>query len=116
MVFVKYIGDSKMFEYDKYYRECQQQNKPFIKAKTNPQHGHYFVHLDLMTCNYNLSKHVQNKIKELVKLEIIFVNSVYGKNIFNGFNINEETAWFDGISTKHLHEFCESLYDLTQKN
>ena len=105
-----------MFEYDKYYRECQQQNKPFIKAKTNPLHGNYFVHLDLMTCSYNLSKQVQSKITELAKLEIVFVTSVYGKNIFNGFNVNEEIAWFDGVSAKHLHEFCESLYDLTQKN
>ena len=116
MVFVKYIGDSKMFEYDKYYRECQQQNKPFIKAKINPQHGHYFVHLDLMTCNYNLSKHDQDKITKLVKHEIFFINSVYRKNFFNGYNIDKETAWFDGISVKHLHEFCESLYDLTKKN
>ena len=116
MVFVKYIGDSKMFEYDKYYRECQQQNKPFIKAKSNPQHGHYFVQLDLMTCNYNLSKQDQDKITKLVKHEIIFINSFYEQNIFNGFSITEETAWFDGISIKHVHEFCESLYDLTQKN
>ena len=25
----KYLGDSKMFEYDRHYRECQQENKPF---------------------------------------------------------------------------------------
>ena len=116
MSLTKYVGDSKMFEYDKYYRECKQQNKPFIKAKINPQHGHYFVHLDLITCNYNLSKQSQNKISNLIKHEIIFMNSVYGKNIFNGFNIDKETAWFDGISVKHVHQFCESLYDLIQKN
>lgn len=116
MVFVKYLGDSKMFEYDKYYRECQQQNKPFIKAKTNPQHGHYFVQLDLMTCNYNLSKQDQSAIITLVKRESAFINSVYGKNTFNGFNVDEEIAWFDGISINHVHDFCESLYDLIQKN
>ena len=47
MTFHKYLGDSKMFEYDKYYRECRQQNKPFIKAKINPVHGNYFVQIDL---------------------------------------------------------------------
>ena len=36
MTFHKYLADSKMFEYDKHYRECQQQKKPFIKSKINP--------------------------------------------------------------------------------
>ena len=56
MTFHKYIADSKMFEYDKHYRECQQQNKPFIKSKINPVHGNYTVTIDLMTCNYVFSE------------------------------------------------------------
>jgi hypothetical protein len=52
----KYVGDSKMFEYDKYFRECQQLNKPFIKAKTNPVHKNYFVQIDMMTCDYENQK------------------------------------------------------------
>ena len=47
MAFHKYLGDSKMFEYDKHYRECKKQNKPFIKAKINPKHGNYYVQIDL---------------------------------------------------------------------
>ena len=64
-----------MFEYDKHYRECQQQNKPFIKAKINPSHGNYYVQIDLMTCNYELSNHEQEEIKKLVQNEIKFVKS-----------------------------------------
>ena len=56
MTFHKYLADSKMFEYDKHYRECQQQNKPFIKSKINPTHGNYTINVDLMTCNYVFSK------------------------------------------------------------
>ena len=105
-----------MFEYEKYYRDCQQQNKPFIKAKINPQHGHYFVQIDLMPCNYDLSKPAQNQIKQLIEQEKNFVISTFGKNIFNGFNIDKELAWFDGISSDNVHKFCESLYDIAEEN
>ena len=103
-----------MFEYDKYYRECQQQNKPFIKARINPMHGNYFVQIDLMTCNYKLSKQEQKEIKKLTQNEIEFVksNSVFD---FNGFSIDKELSWFDGISTENVNKFCENLYDFTQK-
>lgn len=111
MVFHKYLGDSKMFEYDKHYRECQQLNKPFIKAKINPVHQYYFVQIDLMTCNYELSIQEQEEIKQLVANEIKFVN-----NKFFDFNIDKEIAWFNGIPTEHVENFCESLYDLTQKH
>ena len=73
MTFHKYLGDSKMFEYDRHYRECQQQNKPFIKAKTNPVHGNYFIQIDLMTCDYELSKQEQEQIKKLIQIEIVKV-------------------------------------------
>ncbi len=110
MVFHKYLGDSKMFEYDKHYRECKQQNKPFIKAKINPKHGNYYVQIDLMTCNYELSIQEQQEFKKLVKNEVEFIQSD-----FQNYNINKELAWFDGVSHEHVDEFCKSLYDLTQK-
>ncbi len=103
-----------MFEYDKHYRECQQLNKPFIKAKINPIHGNYYVQIDLMTCNYELSNHEQEEIKKLAQNEIEFVKS-NSKINFQNFSIDKELAWFDGISSEHVADFCESLYDLTQK-
>ena len=114
MVFHKYLGDSKMFEYDKHYRECKQLNKPFIKARTNPRNGNYFVQIDLMTCNYTLSNQEQEEITKLIQLEIKFVKS-HSKSNFQSFNIDKEFAWFDGISHEHIDKFCKNLYDLTQK-
>jgi hypothetical protein len=99
-----------MFEYDKHYRECKEQNKPFIKTKVNPKHGNYYVQIDLMTCNYELSIQEQEEIKKLVKNQVKFIQSD-----FQDYNINKELAWFDGISHEHVDEFCKSLYDLTQK-
>ena len=110
MTFHKYLGDSKMFEYDKYYRECKQLNKPFIKARINSKNKNYYVQIDLMTCNYVLSNQEQEEIKKLVQSEIEFV-----KLNFQDYNIDKELAWFDGISAEHVDEFCKSLYDLTQK-
>ena len=115
MTFHKYLGDSKMFEYDKHYRECQQSNKPFIKFRINPSHGNFFVQIDLMTCNYNLSELDQKEIQQLIHDEIKFVKSNQICK-FNDFNIDKEVAWFDGVSADHVHDFCESLYDLTQEN
>ena len=111
MTFHKYLGDSKMFEYDRHYRECQQQNKPFIKAKTNPVHGNYFIQIDLMTCDYELSKQEQEQIKKLIQIEIEYVES-NSKYDFEGFNITSELSWFDGVSLEHMDNFCNSLYDL----
>jgi len=110
MTFHKYLGDSKMFEYDKHYRECKQLNKPFIKARINPRNKNYYVQIDLATCNYKLSNQEQQEIKKLVQNEIEFV-----KSNFQDYNIDKELAWFDGISAEHVDEFCKSLYDLTQK-
>ena len=114
MTFHKYLGDSKMFEYDKYYRECKQLNKPFIKARINSRNRNYYVQIDLMTCNYELSNQEQEEIKKLVQNEIEFVES-NSELDFNGFNIDKELAWFDGISIKHVDEFCSNLYDLIEK-
>jgi len=110
MTFHKYLGDSKMFEYDKHYRECKQLNKPFIKARINPRNRNYYVQIDLMTCDYVLSNQEQEEIKKLIQSEIEFV-----KLNFQDYNIDKELAWFDGISVEHVDEFCKSLYDLTQK-
>ncbi len=113
MAFHKYLRDSKMFEYDKHYRECKQLNKPFIKARINPRNRNYYVQIDFMTCNYELSNQEQEEIKKLVQNEIEFVNSS-SKSDFLGFNIDKELAWFDGISHENVDEFCKNLYDLTQ--
>ncbi len=112
MTFHKYLGDSKMFEYEKHYLECRQLNKPFIKARINPRNRNYYVQIDLMTCNYVLSNQEQEEIKKMVQNEIEFVKS---KSDFHGFSIDKELAWFDGISVEHVDKFCKSLYDLTQK-
>lgn len=104
-----------MFEYDKHYRECQQSNKPFIKSRINPSHGNFFVQIDLMTCDYDLSELDQKEIKKLIQDEIEFVKSTQTCE-FNDFNIDKEIAWFDGVSADHVNDFCENLYDLTQKN
>jgi hypothetical protein len=103
-----------MFEYDKHYRECQQQNKPFIKSKINPLHGNYSVNVDLMTCNYVFSKLELNEMIKLIHDEKKFVNSNF-KNILYDFSIDEEVIWIDGISIEHMDIICNSIYDLTQK-
>ena len=111
----KYLLDSKMFEYDKHYRECQQLNKPFIKARINPKHGHYFVQIDLMTCNYDFTEFEIRKMKKMVQDELNFVQES-AKPFSLEFNIDREIAWFDGISCSHVDNFCSSLYKLTQEN
>lgn len=111
----KYFGDSKMFEFDKFYRDCKQQNKPFIKAKINPVHKNYFVQVDLMTCDYNLSKKTQNEIDKLIQTEIDYVN-LNSKYVFEGYNIDKEIAWFDGVSVEHIDNFCNKLYDIIEEN
>ncbi len=115
MAFHKYLGDSKMFEYDKHYRECQQENRPFIKAKTNPLHNNYFIQMDMMTCNYELSKNDQEKLEKLIQSEIEYVKS-NSNHDFQGFSIDKELVWVDGVSSEHADSFCISLYDLTHKN
>ena len=113
----KFIADSKMFEYDRYYRECQQSNRPFIKGRINPSNGNYYVQLDLMPCNYDLTIDGQNKIKQFFENEIIFLQSAsYPKSSFKGYNIDKELSWFDGVLPARLTFFCETLYDLSQSS
>jgi hypothetical protein len=111
----KFIADSKMFEYDKHYRECSQNNQPFIKARINPSNGNYYVQIDLMTCNYNLTLNGQNQLKNLFEHEIVFLESMSPKSSFKGYNIDKELSWFDGVLPSRLNLFCENLYDLAQK-
>ncbi len=101
-----------MFEYDKHYKECQQLNKPFIKARISPQHGNYFIQIDLMTCNYELTIPEQEEIKKLIQDEQKLMRSTDNFNL--EFHIDKELAWFDGISATNVNKFCENLYDLTQ--
>ena len=112
---IKYFRDSKMFEYDKFYQDCRQQNRPFIKAKINPLHGNYFVELDLITCNHTLSEKAQQQIGKLLQDEIEYVKSNLDYS-FEDFHIGEEQAWFDGVYSEHVDAFCSSLYDLAEKN
>lgn len=114
MTFHKYLGDSKMFEYDKHYHECQQQNVPFIKARTNPAHGNYYVQIDLMTCDYDLTAREQGELRKLIQKEMDYVQS-NAKFEFKGFSITNDLAWVDGIPSEHIDDFCNDLYDLTQK-
>ena len=103
-----------MFEYDRHYRECRQRNEPFIKAKTNPVHKNYFVQIDLMPCDFELSDQGRAQIKKLAQDEESYVRlkSLYD---FGGFNITAELSWFDGIPSEHLDDFCNNLYDLTMR-
>ena len=105
MSFPKYLVDS--FEYDQHYRNSQQSNKPFIKAKVNPKHGNYLVNIDLITCDYNFSSEEIGELQTLVGIE---------RNLeLDSCNINEEVVWFDGIIPENVDPFCKKLYDLTQK-
>ena len=115
MTFKKYLGDSKMFEYDKHYRDCQQFDKPFIKAKINPQHGNYFVQIDLMPCNYKFSKNDEERLEKMVYNENNSLQSNSEPKL-QGFSITSELAWFDGVSSKNLDSFCNTLYDMTQNS
>lgn len=115
MTLKKFIADSKMFEYDRHYRECQQNNQPFIKARINPSNGNYYVQIDLMTCDYNLTLDGQNQAKELFENEIAFLKSdSRPKSSFKGYSVDKELSWFDGVLPARLVPFCEKLYDLSQ--
>ena len=112
----KYLADSKMFEYEKFSRECQKINRPFIKARKNPKTGNYLVQLDLATCSYNLSKTSQDEIKILFQNEIDSSKiKNYANPIFNDSNIDKQFVWYDGILEERLDSFCNTLFDLSCK-
>ena len=105
-----------MFEYDKHYRECTQNNQPFIKARTNPSSGLCHVQIDLMSCDHHLSQTGKEHLKKTFEKEIEFVKSKQlNKSQSCDFSIDKELSWIDGVSPIHLNSFCEKLYDLSQK-
>ncbi len=106
----KYIGDSKMFEYDRYYKECQASDRPFVRARTSPVHKRHHVQIDMATCGRGLSANEQAAVREAFEAEADFVKSLPGKS--EGFSIDPELAWFDGVSDEHLDLLCCRLYDL----
>ena len=110
----KYLGDSKMFEYDRHYRECQHSDRPFIRAKTSPAHGRYHVQMDMAPCDSRrrLSPRQQATIQEMFEAEADFVKSRLGAS--EGFFIGPELVWFDGMSPEHLDVLCCRLHDIVQ--
>jgi len=116
LIKTKFLADSKMFELDRYYKECQKNKSPFIKARKNPVDGNYVVQLDLSPCNYTLSKEKMEKINDLFSTETDFLNAKNStKSVFKGCNIDKELVWYDGILPNRLNTFCETLFDLSEK-
>ena len=68
-----------------------------------------------MTCNYKFSKTNEKQLEKLVNNENDFLKSI-SEPVLQGFSITSELAWFDGVSSKNLDSFCNSLYDLTQNS
>jgi len=116
LTFKKFLADSKMFEYDKHFRECQNLNRPFIKARKNPVDGNYMVQLDLITCDYNLTVNGQNNIEKLFKKENDYSKPSGKKPLLQGHNIDKELAWCDGILPERIDGFCEKLFDLSEES
>jgi hypothetical protein len=108
----KFLADSKMFEFDKFYRECQKNNQPFVKAKKNQADGNYLIQIDVVTKNKKFHQKTQKKINMLFENEKLFLKENNLESVFKGSNVNEETAWFDSVLPKRLDEFCEKLFDL----
>ena len=110
MIRRKYVGESKMFEYDRHYRECQATGRPFVKARKSPVHKRYHVQIDMATCSRELSEDEQAAILEAFEAEADFVKPLPGKS--EGFFIDPELAWFDGVSDRHLDSLCCWLHDM----
>lgn len=116
MVITKYLADSKMFELDRYYRQCQQNNVPFIKARKNLVDNNYLVQLDLITCDYKLSKEGKEKIRDFFEKEKNFLKlNEFSKPIFKASNIDKQLVWFDGVLPQRLDKFCKTLFDLSER-
>lgn len=68
-----------------------------------------------MPCNYELSVDGQKHLRQLFENEVAFLESnSYPKSSFNGYNVNKELSWFDGVLPDRLVSFCEKLYKLSQ--
>ena len=112
----KYLADSKMFELDRFQKECQKSNQPFVKARKNPVDNNYLVQLDLITCNYRLTLETQNRIREFFQDETSQLDkNGFSKSIVKGSNVNSEHAWYDGVLSDRLDKFCLTLFDLASK-
>jgi hypothetical protein len=112
----KYIVDSKMFEYDRHYRECIQNTHPFIKARVNPADRKYHVQIDLMPSRHIFSKEGKIHLKKLFENEINCQKSDTNTHPASDcYSINEEFSWVDGVSPTRLNSLCENLYELYQK-
>ena len=105
-----------MFEFDKYYRECQKNNQPFVKARKNPADDNYLIQLDLITCHYKLAQTNQNQIQELFQDEINHLETNgLDKSIFKASHVNDEHAWIDGIIPERMDNLCTNLFELASK-
>ena len=113
----KFIFNSKMFEYDKHYRDCTQSNQPFIKAKTNPVTGHYHVQIDLLPCHYALTDKGMTELKKLFEKETEHLSKTIKNTSYEtNYSITKELSWVDGVLPSRLNAFCETLYEFTQKH
>lgn len=108
----KFLADSKMFEFDKFYRDCQKNKQPFVKAKKNPADDNYLIQIDVATCTKKIPLKTKKEIGLLFENEKIFLRENDLESVFKGSNVNEETAWFDGVLPERLDKFCETLFDL----
>ena len=104
-----------MFELDKHYKQCKNNNQPFIKARKNPVDDNYLVQIDLITCDYTLTIDDQNNLKKLFEKETGFLVNHSKNSIFKGSNVDEQLAWYDGILPDRLENFCEHLFTLSEK-
>ena len=77
-------------------------------------HGNYFVQIDLITCDYELTKQEQEQIKKLIQVEMNHVK-LNSKSIFEGFHVAPDLTWVDGVSSEHIDDFCNNIYDLIHK-
>ena len=107
------MADSKMFEIDKYFRECQQSNQPFVKARKNPVDDNYLVQMDLLSCNYILTIKEQEQIRRFFQKETDYLERAgLNKSIYKGSNVDAQHTWYDGILPERLDTFCISLFEL----
>lgn len=100
-----------MFEYDKHYRDCTQNNQPFIKARINPANQNYYVQIDLLTCDYRFSKEGLRHLTKSFEDE----KTCQKNGNFIDYSVGDELSWIDGVAPKHLEQFCDNIYELSQK-
>lgn len=106
---LRWMIDSKAFEYDRHYSDCKKSNHPFIKAKKNPETGEYIVFLDMATCDYRLSKKGQEEIGALFESRIATDSK-------NHCELTRELCSFDSVLSEKLNEFLSELYEITKKH